>query len=439
MNSVRYKKEDIHSVSLMEVCLIVWVVLAFLSNIILNSFSARLLMILAFLTAVLYALFKRIIFKQFKIFDLHFFICWIIILIGYTILPQPATLMDIIILISGYVIVRCYTIDPVKYLKPIKLMIFFGIFFSVGEILNFFLPSIYNLCLGFFPSEFASAIRATASSAEQRVQGFTTNPGHSAGFIVIAIFACIAQLEDFDHRKKIKFVITGFMFAALLLTGKRAHFLFAIIVIILCYLLPVRGKEKMKRYWKIFLVIIGVCVVTVILWDYLITIPFFARLNETLNGFLVGEDVTSARSELSLWALQIFKENPITGIGWNVYKTTVIGNATMTTALDTHNIYLQLLCETGIIGFLIFVSFFIALWIQTKNAYIDCVHSYKKENMIWSVTLKFSFMFQTFFLLYGLTGNPLYDQSWQMIYMFSTAIYMGYHYRYKGMEKLVLN
>lgn len=413
-----------------------WVALAFLSNILLNAFSARVFMILVLVTAVLYAFFKRIIFKQITVFDLHFFLCWAVILIGYIRLPQPSTLVDIIMLISGYAVVRCYVTDPAKYVISMKFMTFFGAFFAGGVILNYFLPSLYDLCLNFFPSGFENAIRATTYLTGQRIQGFTTNPGHAAGFIVIAILASIAQMERGNRRKKGKMLIV-FMLATLSLTAKRAHFLFTIITVVFCYLLPVRGKEKMKRYWKVFLVISALCVATVVSWDYLVTIPFFARMEETLQGLMIGEDVTSTRSALSLWAMQLFKENPVMGIGWNAYKTTVIGNATMATALDTHNIYLQLLCETGIIGFALFISFFAVLWIQTKNAYIDCIKLDKNENLTWGIALKFSFMFQTFFLLYGLTGNPLYDQSWQIIYMFSVAICMGY--RYKNLKKTVFN
>lgn len=424
------KSRNVCRVSIPTVFITLWVSLAFLSNVILNSFSGRLFMVLVILTAVLYVFSKRFFLMKPTVFDLHFLTCWAVILIGYFLLPQPSTLIDITMLISGFVVVRCCSTEPEKYLTSIKIMVFFGMFFAIGVFLNYFLPSLYNLCLGFFPSGFVSAVRSASFSGGQRTSGFTTNPGHAAGFIVIAIIAVFAQLEIFKRNKKKKFLLI-LLFVALLLTGKRAHLLFIVITIVLCYLLPVRGKEKMKRYWKVFVVLSALCVAVAASWDYLVTIPFFARLEDTFRGLMVGEDVSSARNALSIWAVQLFKENPVIGIGWNVYRTTVIGNATMVTALDTHNIYLQLLCETGIIGFGLFVSLFAVLWIQTKNAYIDCIQSDRGNVFIWGIALKFSFMFQTFFLLYGLTGNPLYDQSWQIIYMFSVAICIGYRYMKK--------
>lgn len=427
MNAISLKSRNMCSVSMPTVFITLWVMLAFLSNIILNSFQGKLLTMLAALVAVLYVLSKRVLTIKLTIFDLHFLACWIVVLIGYFLFSQSSTLSDVIVLISGYAIVRCNMIDPKKFVTPMKIIPFFGIFFSVGVALNYFFPSLYNLCLGLFPTAFSNAVRTAALSSGQRTRGFTTNSGHTAGFIVIAIMVVFAQIDISKCKTREKFLIV-FLFAALLLTGKRAHLLFIVITLALCYLLPVRGREKMRRYWNIFLFLSVLCVLITTFWDYLITIPFFSRLKETIQGLMIGEDVSSARNSLFSWALHLFKEDPLTGIGWNMYRTTVVGNATMATELDVHNIYLQLLCETGIIGFTLFVSFFAVLWIQTKDAYVECIHSAKNENSVWRVTLRFSFMFQTFFLLYGLTGNPLYDQSWQIIYMFSLAIYMGYRH-----------
>ena len=83
----------------------------------------------------------------------------------------------------------------------------------------------------------------------------------------------------------------------------------------------------------------------------------------------------------------------------------------------------------GIIGFTLFCKIFLPCYGYKQRMHMLSVFiQLKMKIQFWRVTLRFSFMFQTFFLLYGLTGNPLYDQSWQIIYMFSLAIYMGYRH-----------
>ena len=140
----------------------------------------------------------------------------------------------------------------------------------------------------------------------------------------------------------------------------------------------------------------------------------------------MNQDVSTSRFELYAWAWKLFREHPLFGIGWGMYRTTVVGNVTFRAVLDTHNIYLQLLAETGLIGFLVFVTLFLYMWIKTKNAYLECLQKYPQS--IWKMAISFSLLYQTFFLLYGLTGNTLYDQHNQILYMISCSILASYRF-----------
>jgi O-antigen ligase len=82
-------------------------------------------------------------------------------------------------------------------------------------------------------------------------------------------------------------------------------------------------------------------------------------------------------------ALLIFKKNYITGVGVrnfrlecrkNIYDD--VGNYHCTT--HPHNIYLQLLSETGLIGFLFFISFIVFLLVKTFK-FLKITFLYKKK------------------------------------------------------------
>ena len=79
--------------------------------------------------------------------------------------------------------------------------------------------------------------------------------------------------------------------------------------------------------------------------------------------------------------------------------------------LDCHNVYIQLLCETGIVGFLIIIGLMIIILHKTYKL-ID----YHKKNKTMLPSLLFSLGYQIFFLLYCMSGNPLYDPQCYVLY-----------------------
>ncbi len=72
----------------------------------------------------------------------------------------------------------------------------------------------------------------------------------------------------------------------------------------------------------------------------------------------------SAAIRLTLWedAMQVFSTNPVMGTGFNTYAYMHrVESLDGTTYQDTHNIYLKVLVETGVLGLLIFI------WLLAKT------------------------------------------------------------------------
>lgn len=308
---------------------------------------------------------------------------------------------------------------PEAYRNALKCIVGWGVFFAAGILLASLARPLFNASLSLFPAAFAGLVR-TASGTY--TCGFSTNPGFSAGYITCAILALVSGIRGrfaFSWAKVLIFAILGL---ALLFTGKRGHVLFLALSMALCYLLPLQGKKKIGRYWNLFLVVLFGIVGFFMMAEALSAIPFIGEAVRTVSGFLEGEDVSSGRNNLWRWALELFYRHPWTGIGWGDYRTTVVGNATLRDELDVHNIYLQLLCENGLFGFSIFVAAFVSFLFMTKNLYRFCFNSSDPFLASLLPFLYFSLAYQMFFLLYGLTGNTLYDQHCQIIYFMSCGM-----------------
>ena len=73
-----------------------------------------------------------------------------------------------------------------------------------------------------------------------------------------------------------------------------------------------------------------------------------------------------------------------------------------------HNIYLQLLAETGVVGLITFLYLFLSNTIKlSKMIFAQGIDSIcEHENSKYIAALIYLLLF---FMLYGFSGNPLYD------------------------------
>jgi len=97
-------------------------------------------------------------------------------------------------------------------------------------------------------------------------------------------------------------------------------------------------------------------VAILIFWQTFLPSSVVERINITENQEGVLD--TSSQSRLVLWqeSIKLFEQNPIIGVGYDVFS--YLGYEKR----DTHNIYLKVLAEQGIIGIIIlFLLFYLAL------------------------------------------------------------------------------
>ena len=112
-------------------------------------------------------------------------------------------------------------------------------------------------------------------------------------------------------------------------------------------------------------------------------------------------DLSNGRADLNNQMLSIFKDHPMFGIGpfcTSFYAGEYLG----------HNIYLTTLSENGILGFLCLV---VLLFLNLKDTYC------RFKDGDTSIYMYISIYIQIFFIIYGLTGNPLYGPQFLITYI----------------------
>lgn len=125
-------------------------------------------------------------------------------------------------------------------------------------------------------------------------------------------------------------------------------------------------------------------------------------------------------------AIEAFKNNPILGIGWGNFRALTYGKLKWAEQAHVHNTYLQLLAETGIIGFCIYMCWFIYMFKMVIKEF-TYMKKHRKDDSLFLMI--FSLGYQTFFYMYCMTGNPLYDFETYIPYYIACAIAIYYHER----------
>ncbi|MBA5746958.1 O-antigen ligase [Aerococcus sp. 150760007-1] len=292
----------------------------------------------------------------------------------------------------------------------IKNMEVICIIFTLGSVIQIVAPniliSINNLHL--FGQEL---VRATNFVQLNVLVGFTSQSGIN-GFIMSILLILILIKFLYGNEKKQKYLyLTAYLFVFYLifLTEKRGFLIFNILITI--YLFAINYEKKYKIIFPIIVIIIA----------FLLVLFRTDIGNNILERTMVQDDISSGRFPMYRAMWNDFINNPIFGNG--TYSTIQEFSAG-----HGHNIYIQVLRENGIFGFLFFIMLIGFTFIKTQLAFKTYLNTTTKMILSLSIGL------QLLFILWGMTGNPLYDVF--ALFTYFIAIALPYGIKTKGSNYL---
>lgn len=294
------------------------------------------------------------------------------------------------------------------YIKLWKWLKGIAIFEAVGVYMQFIVPGLYySLISVILPSDMISSIRMRLQS------GYYTGFSHEVSFTMFLIVIGLGLfLYDADTKKKRKkWIIIAFLFSALFISGKRATLLFFVIAYFITQFIQSDSKIKIIKYTLIGVAGVIILRLTYPWWSQL---PALSRVNEFIQFFTLNDVIgmTSGRTVIYENAIQLWNTNRWFGIGWGNFKYSINQNFWFS-GFDVHNCFLQILCETGIIG----LAFYSVLCITSLVNSIRAVLMYRRSEDIRTYRLAvFCCYIQIFFILYSLTEPILYEYTDYVIY-----------------------
>ncbi|MBN1384728.1 MAG: O-antigen ligase family protein [Elusimicrobia bacterium] len=141
------------------------------------------------------------------------------------------------------------------------------------------------------------------------------------------------------------------------------------------------------KYRSEMVKIINMCIIISVVAFILIVL--FAPMEKWFfqRTITLGDWSALARIETQIQSFQLFLEHPVIGIGWGGTPYFLEG-----IHITTYNFYLQILLETGIIGFFVFMFFLYQVWNKLKIFESKIQSSEDKDMKNLAVGFKLSFL-----------------------------------------------
>lgn len=219
------------------------------------------------------------------------------------------------------------------------------------------------------------------------------------GYLSVYLFS---NVNNKLWKKILALILLVMSLVMIFYTGKRIFIILSIFGISIVY-----GVYNKRHFLKVLLCI------TILL------IGIWGLLNNTSYGLKIltrsmASDPTTGRTKINTFLLNCFYEKPILGNG--VGSTLTL----LKEYRNGHNVYLQLLSESGIVGFCLAIfSFTYSVIKSIKFLKINKMDINKKN------ILTFCLFVQIIFLGWSFTGNPFYDIYPLMVYMICNGIVLN--------------
>lgn len=233
-----------------------------------------------------------------------------------------------------------------------------------------------------------------------------------AVFIIMLVCKLLSMQESKDRARKraVCWIAIVFAIIALLMTGKRGTTVWCAVAVL--FTVFVNCRNKSRRLAKAILLVV---VLVFVLQLASLVIPEVESI--IMRVALIGKDVGSLE-RIAMWSLALngFLKAPILGIGFTNFRDLYSNELAHLfhdgeelirfQRLDAHNVYVQVFCETGVVGGIIYLAAVTLLLLQT----IRLVRYFSgTDKQVCRLGALCSLCLQVFYLTYSLSGNCLYD------------------------------
>lgn len=288
-----------------------------------------------------------------------------------------------------------------------KLVAIFGLIHALATIAFLLFPGFYS---GWFKPHFYAGVITAKDYKSGLTSHYSMNGMYLAWGLISSFF--LSQLSTVRNNKQ-WVVFSMIILIGLLATTKRAHLVFGLAACLVMYILFNRESGSFGVLFKLCIVAV---LLLLVLYFVSLYIPAISAVLDRFQG-MSDDETFGGRSDYYSICFEMWKTSPLTGHGWGSFTQTLYqsgisdlrrlylaGNLSQ----KAHNVYLQLLAEEGLLGLFIFLVLAFAGVARALFFLREKCTTEQQADQAGSLGV-LSVGIQIFFLLYCITGNPLYD------------------------------
>lgn len=296
---------------------------------------------------------------------------------------------------------------------------------------GFAFVAVFVVCLEFlFKEKMLSVIRLliNPSDYQNELEALQTGDRTRSGITnesVVEYGAHILLLSAFyfsNRRKRTSQVFSVLAAIMALYTfamlGGRSTIVFLIISIIITYTIEHKAYKVMLKSLLLLLVL---ALVFFVFYKYRLLATRYSaieRIYSTVDTAIQGDDISNGRAVLYTQAIDLWKKNPVFGIGWQEFYFQNTGILKADKNSYVHNFLLEMLCECGVVGTILLLS-------PMLYVYILNIKAIKRNGKLGNVDLhRFTLTFQTNLLLDSFLHVGFYNRCVMILYFAVIGIFL---------------
>jgi len=206
-------------------------------------------------------------------------------------------------------------------------------------------------------SIYSGEYRDLSAEGRVRAEGITGNANAFGYFLLFVIVSVIYFLKRNLSLfwKIILSIVTLFSFVFIILSGSRKSFL-GVFVFIFLWIIFCQLKNITKNPLRVTLILIILLGGTYFAVDYVISKTYLGHRLENMD-----DRSNQTRMQMYMEGLDMIKKYPLVGVGLDNYRVW------SSSQLYSHSDYTEVAANTGIIGFVLYFSVYVILWLRLNR------------------------------------------------------------------------